>query len=122
MVCRLSPRGSPQSTAASAHARRTEAVAVREPYFFSSECPFEDCPPAPIAPPPTGANGTVEADTYVNTASPTRNYGTAVVTKLHSPVTAEYRPLVRFSLSGPPAAPQSGWDLALHLCPAGRAR
>lgn len=63
--------------------------------------------PAPIAPPPTGANGTVEADTYVNTASPTKNYGTAVTTKLHSPVTAEYRPLVRFTLSGLAAAPKS---------------
>lgn len=63
--------------------------------------------PAPVTPPPTGANGTVEADTYVNTASPTKNYGTATVTKLHSPTTAEYRPLVRFTLSGLAGAPKS---------------
>jgi hypothetical protein len=62
--------------------------------------------PAPVTP-PTGTNGTLSADTYVNTASPTKNYGTATVTKLHNPVTAEYRPLVQFSLSGLAAKPTS---------------
>jgi hypothetical protein len=46
------------------------------------------------------------ADTYVNTDSPTKNYGTAMVLKLHSP-TAEYRPLVRFTVSGLTQAPKS---------------
>ena len=46
------------------------------------------------------------ADTYVNTDSPTKNYGTSTVLKLHSP-TAEYRPLVRFTLSGLSKAPTS---------------
>jgi hypothetical protein len=43
----------------------------------------------------------------VNTDSPTKNYGTTAVLKLHSPVTAEYRPLVRFTLSGLSGAPTS---------------
>ena len=48
---------------------------------------------------------TPDADAYVNTASPTKNYATATVLKLHSPVTAEYRPLVRFTVTGLGAAP-----------------
>ena len=41
--------------------------------------------------PTGGTNGALAADTYVNTDSPTKNYGTTTVLKLHSP-TAEYRP------------------------------
>ena len=48
---------------------------------------------------------TPDADTYFNTASPTKNYATATVLKLHSPVTAEYRPLVRFNVTGLSGAP-----------------
>jgi hypothetical protein len=56
--------------------------------------------------PSGGTNGALAADTYVNTESPTKNYGASTVLKLHSP-TAEYRPLVRFTLSGLSAAPRS---------------
>ena len=56
--------------------------------------------------PTSGTSATVDADTYVNTDSPTKNYGTSIVLKLHSP-TAEYRPLVRFTLGGFTRAPQS---------------
>ena len=62
-------------------------------------------------PPPPTANGALAADTYVNTGSPTKNYGTSTVMKLHSP-TAEYRPLVKFTLSGLTKAPTS---VRLHL-------
>jgi PKD repeat protein len=50
---------------------------------------------------------TPDADTYFNTTSPTKNYATATVLKLHSPTTAEYRPLVRFVVSGLAGAPSS---------------
>jgi PKD repeat protein len=58
----------------------------------------------------TGAGGatttfTPDADAYFNTASPAKNYGAATVLKLHSPVTAEYRPLVRFAVTGLSGAP-----------------
>jgi hypothetical protein len=64
--------------------------------------PTTVAPPPP--PPPSGA--AVTADTYVNTDSPTKNYGAAVVLKLHSP-TAEYRPLVQFTIGGLSAKPKS---------------
>ncbi len=48
-----------------------------------------------------------DADAYVNTSSPKKNYGAATVLKLHSPVTAEYRPLVRFVVTGLTGAPSS---------------
>lgn len=71
--------------------------------------PTTVAPPPP--PPPPSTNGALDADTYVNTDSPTKNYGTSAVLKLHSP-TAEYRPLVRFTLSGLTKAPTS---VKLHL-------
>ena len=51
-------------------------------------------------------SGGLDADTYVNTSSPAKNYGTYAWMKLHG-VDAEYRPLVRFTLtdlSGPPTS------------------
>ena len=48
---------------------------------------------------------TPDADAYVNTASPNKNYAAATALKLHSPVTAEYRPIVRFSVTGLSGAP-----------------
>jgi PKD repeat protein len=59
-----------------------------------------DAPPPPTTVP-------LDADTYFNTSSPTKNYGAYTVMKLHSPDTAEYRPLVRFTLSGLSGAPTS---------------
>ena len=49
----------------------------------------------------------LDADTYVNTASPTKNYGAYTYMKLHSPDPSEYRSLVRFTLSGLSGAPSS---------------
>ncbi len=48
----------------------------------------------------------LDADTYVNTSSPTRNYGTYAWMKVHG-VDSEYRPLVRFTLSGLSGPPTS---------------
>jgi PKD repeat protein len=45
-------------------------------------------------------------DTYANTESPAKNYGSYTVLKLHSP-TAEYRPYVQFSVNGLVTAPSS---------------
>ena len=53
---------------------------------------------------PTGS--TLDADTYVNTSSPTKNYGVYAWMKLHG-VDAEYRPLVRFTLNGLSGPPTS---------------
>jgi PKD repeat protein len=65
---------------------------------------------ADAPPPPTTV--ALDADTYFNTSSPTKNYGAYTVMKLHSPTTAEYRPLVRFTLSGLSGPPTS---VKLHL-------
>ena len=54
------------------------------------------------------------ADTYVNTDSPTKNYGTSTVLKLHSP-TAEYRPLVRFTAERPHARRRTSVKLRLFV-------
>ena len=59
-----------------------------------------DAPPPPTTVP-------LDADAYFNTSSPTKNYATATVLKLHSPTTAEYRPIVKFTLSGFSGAPSS---------------
>jgi PKD repeat protein len=59
-----------------------------------------DAPPPPTTVP-------LDADAYFNTSSPTKNYATATVLKLHSPTTAEYRPIVKFTLSGLSGAPSS---------------
>jgi PKD repeat protein len=59
-----------------------------------------DAPPPPTTVP-------LDADAYFNTSSPTKNYATATVLKLHNPTTAEYRPIVRFTLSGLSGAPTS---------------
>jgi PKD repeat protein len=59
-----------------------------------------DAPPPPTTVP-------LDADAYFNTDSPTKNYATATVLKLHSPTTAEYRPIVKFTLTGLAGAPQS---------------
>ena len=59
-----------------------------------------DAPPPPTTVP-------LDADAYFNTSSPTKNYATATVLKLHSPTTAEYRPIVKFTLSGFSGAPTS---------------
>jgi hypothetical protein len=59
-----------------------------------------DAPPPPTTVP-------LDADAYFNTSSPTKNYATATVLKLHNPTTAEYRPIVKFTLSGLSGAPTS---------------
>jgi PKD repeat protein len=56
-------------------------------------------------PPPTTIP--LDADSYFNTDSPTKNYGAYTVLKLHSPTTAEYRPIVRFTLAGLSGKPTS---------------
>ena len=53
------------------------------------------------------------ADTYVNTSSPAKNYGSHAWVKLHG-VDAEYRPLVRFTLSGL-SGPPTSVRLRLHV-------
>lgn len=58
-------------------------------------------------PPPTQQVLPLDADSYFNTSSPTKNYGAYTVMKLHSPATAEYRPLVKFTVNGLSGAPQS---------------
>ena len=60
---------------------------------------------ADAPPPPTTV--ALDADTYFNTSSPTKNYATYPVMKLHSPSSAEYRPIVKFTLSGLSGAPTS---------------
>ena len=59
-----------------------------------------------VSEPVSGTTVSLDADTYVNTDSPTKNYATYPVLKLHSP-TAEYRPLVKFTLAGFTGAPRS---------------
>ena len=61
---------------------------------------------------PPSASG-LDADTYVNTSSPNKNYGASAWMKLHG-VDAEYRPLVRFTLSGL-SGPPSSVRLRLHV-------
>ena len=56
-------------------------------------------------PPPTTVP--LDADSYFNTDSPTKNYGAYTVLKLHSPATAEYRPIVKFTLNGLAGKPTS---------------
>jgi len=55
---------------------------------------------------PTELTVPLDADTYVNTGSPTKNYGSYAYMKLHG-VDADYRSLVRFTLSGLSGAPSS---------------
>ena len=57
--------------------------------------------------PPTEFTVALDADTYVNTSSPTKNYASAATMKLKFSGTAEYRSLVKFTLSGLSAAPSS---------------
>jgi PKD repeat protein len=57
--------------------------------------------------PPPPSTIPLDADSYFNTESPTKNYGAYTVLKLHSPVTAEYRPIVKFTLSGLSGRPTS---------------
>jgi len=59
-----------------------------------------DAPPPPTTVP-------LDADAYFNTSSPTKNYATATVLKLHNPTSAEYRPIVKFTLSGFSGVPTS---------------
>lgn len=59
-----------------------------------------------VSEPASGTTVSLDADTYVNTDSPTKNYATYPVLKLHSP-TAEYRPLIKFTLAGFTRAPTS---------------
>jgi len=61
-------------------------------------------------PPPTTIP--LDADSYFNTSSPTKNYGAYTVMKLHDPTSAEYRPIVKFTLAGFSGKPTS---VKLHL-------
>ncbi len=56
---------------------------------------------------PTQFTVPLNADTYVNTSSPTKNYATYAYMKIHSPDPTEYRSLVRFTLNGLSGAPSS---------------
>jgi hypothetical protein len=49
----------------------------------------------------------LDADTYVGTSSPTRNYASAAIMKIKSPDPNEYRSLVRFTVNGLSGAPSS---------------
>ena len=49
----------------------------------------------------------LEADTYFNTGSPTKNYATAPTMKLKFEPPAEYRSLIRFTLNGLSGPPTS---------------
>jgi PKD repeat protein len=66
-----------------------------------------DAPPPPTTIP-------LDADSYFNTSSPTKNYGAYPVMKLHNPTSAEYRPIVRFTLTGLSGAPSSV-KIRLHV-------
>ncbi len=56
---------------------------------------------------PTQFTVPLEADTYFNTSSPTKNYATAPTMKLKFEPPAEYRSLVRFTLNGLSGPPTS---------------
>ena len=56
---------------------------------------------------PTEFTVPLEADTYVNTSSPTKNYATSVTMKLKFEPPAEYRSLIRFTLNGLSGPPTS---------------
>ena len=55
---------------------------------------------------PTVITAALDADTYVNSPSPTKNYADYPVMKLHNP-SSEYRALVKFTLTGLSGAPSS---------------
>jgi hypothetical protein len=50
---------------------------------------------------------TLDADTYVSSSKPTKNYASAPTMKLKTPDPFEYRPLVKFTLGGLSGAPSS---------------
>ncbi|HEY5697894.1 MAG TPA: PKD domain-containing protein [Acidimicrobiales bacterium] len=56
---------------------------------------------------PTQFTVPLEADTYVNTSSPTKNYATSDTMKLKFEPPAEYRSLIRFTLNGLSGPPSS---------------
>ena len=56
---------------------------------------------------PTEFTVALDADTYVNTSSPTKNYATAPTMKLKFEPPAEYRSLIRFTLNGLSGPPTS---------------
>jgi trimeric autotransporter adhesin len=56
---------------------------------------------------PTEFTVALDADTYVNTSSPTKNYAIAPTMKLKFEPPAEYRSLVRFTLNGLSGPPTS---------------
>ncbi|MBK5287099.1 MAG: PKD domain-containing protein, partial [Acidimicrobiia bacterium] len=59
-----------------------------------------------VGPAPTELILPLDADTYVNSPRPTKNYATYSTMKLHAP-SSEYRPLIKFTvngLSGPPTS------------------
>ena len=56
---------------------------------------------------PTEFTVALDADTYVNTSSPTNNYATAPIMKLKFEPPAEYRSLIRFTLNGLSGPPTS---------------
>jgi PKD repeat protein len=57
--------------------------------------------------PPTEFTVALDADTYVNTSSPTKNYATAPTMKLKFEPPADYRSLIRFTLNGLSGPPTS---------------
>jgi PKD repeat protein len=57
--------------------------------------------------PPTEFTVGLDADTYVNASSPTNNYATALIMKLKFEPPAEYRSLIRFTLTGLSGPPTS---------------
>ncbi len=59
-----------------------------------------------VNPAPTELVLPLDADTYINSPRPTKNYGDYPVMKLHAP-SSEYRPLIRFTISGLSGAPTS---------------
>jgi PKD repeat protein len=56
---------------------------------------------------PTQFTVPLQADTYVNTSSPTKNYATSETMKLKFEPPAEYRSLIRFTLNGLSGPPTS---------------
>jgi PKD repeat protein len=57
--------------------------------------------------PPTEFTVGLDADTYVNASSPNNNYATALIMKLKFEPPAEYRSLIRFTLTGLSGPPTS---------------
>ncbi len=56
---------------------------------------------------PTEFTVALDADTYVNTSRPTKNYGSSPTMKLKFSSSADYRSLIKFTLNGLSAAPSS---------------